>query len=120
ILAVGAMAQNHVGGGAQRRREDRHRVCGEAVLDAVAVVVSADDLAAVVDVQDLGTDASAAQRIVEGGEDAADIEEAVLPEVAVAIIPDDLTGVVDAERDGVVDAQRVDEGDGSAAAVEEA
>jgi hypothetical protein len=61
---------------------------------AAAVSVIPDDLARVVDVADLGTEG--AQRIVEGGVDAAAVEEAVLLEAGVEVIPDDLARVVDA------------------------
>src|SRR4029077_6109430 len=94
-------SQDHVGGGARRRRQVRSQGCKEAVK-AAGVGVSPDDLACVVDAECLGAvGARGGQGIIESDVEAAAVDEAMLMAGAVRIKPDDLTCVVDAGGTGI-------------------
>src|SRR4029077_39719 len=115
VLAVGTMAQDHIGGGANWCRRGRHRREEEAVGVSVAVEVIPDDLARAIDALRGG----GAQGIIDGGVGATAVKESVEVEAVVVVMTDDLTRVVDALYKGAGGSPgRVDGGVGSASVQE--
>src|SRR5262249_45842554 len=90
----------------------------EGVKNVVLVRVPADDLACVVDALcDGDTVYRGGQRIIEGGVGAAAtrvVEKAVDGAAIILVRPDDLTQIVDRLWLGVIEGQRIVEGDGEA------
>jgi hypothetical protein len=101
VEAVGAVLQNHVRARAGRRRRVRSKCRQESLLPVP------DDLAQVVDARYRGPQ-EVGRRIVDGGVDAAAVDEAVsgwavagLGRITI-IIADDLARIVDAQCNGAV------------------
>ena len=68
VLTLGAVAEDHVGGGAGGRRQRERR---NKAVAAAPIHISADDLAHVIDVINIGP--ADARRVVDGGVDAGSI-----------------------------------------------
>src|SRR5215467_11790896 len=84
IVAVDAMAQDHVGGGARGRRRVGSESCKEAVAAAGGVEIIPGDLARVVDSPHISV---SRQGIVDGGEQATAVKKAMGVSTHVEVSP---------------------------------
>src|SRR5439155_1438898 len=116
VEAVGTMAQDHIGGGAGRRRRVRCGDFKEAVENA-AEAVRPGDLAPGIDAH--RNSAGGGLGIVKGGVSTAVVKEAVVAS-GVDVKPDDLARGVDAVCNGAARGQGIIEGGVSTTAEKEA